>query len=81
VHGASAVTESPCRNFSLAARDASDIGEDLADEGERPLRGLQERACAVTVLKTGWMWKQHQCPAIRIDERVALGPLIFLPAS
>ncbi len=56
----------------------SSIGEHLADKWKWSHRGSQKRSSSVTVLNAGRMRKEYQCPAVRVDECMALAALDLL---
>jgi hypothetical protein len=57
------------------------ISENALDEWEDAARDAQERSAAIAILDACWGRLEYEATPIRIDERMALASVDFLPAS
>ena len=57
------------------------VYEDLADEGKRSPRGLQNRTPTIAILDACRVRKQHQRPTVGVDQRVMLAAVDLLAST
>ena len=59
-------------------RSVGAVGEGAFDEGEGPMRVLEQRQGAVAILDRSSMGLEHKCPSIGIDESMTFAALHLL---